>query len=122
MYKETVWWTHDFRKESSRKGVANNTYKSLLEAIFTNSRLRVERENVEGQARGLSASPAPSGSTILSVHWNDVSVSKPIPIHNIADSDQDSFPKHRAAHDDRVDFPVLSTRVAILGELRNQVP
>lgn len=59
--------------------------------------------------------------TTLSVHWNDVGVSKPIPFNNFADGDRDGFWKHWTAHDDCVDFSVLSAWVAILWEFRNQL-
>ena len=77
--------------------------------------------NGEGQARGHRVA-CTFWETVLSAHWNDISVSKPIPLNDFTDCDRDGFWKHWSTHDDRVDFSVLSTWVAILWELRKQLP
>jgi hypothetical protein len=115
----TVKW-----EEGVRRGRPSN-YRFLafqqLISVFGSNRFSSPYGNTHSGLRyAKHLSKGRHGFTFASVHGDDVSVSKPISLHDLTNLNLNAFLKHRPDDDDGVNLSILSARVNSHGKFRQQ--
>ena len=96
--------------------------KKQLISLFGSNRFSSSYGNTHSGLRyAKPVSKGRHGCTFLSVHGDDVSVSKSVSLHDLTNLDLNAFLKHRSIDDNGMDLSILSARVHSSGKFLQQV-